>query len=301
MHDTHSKIAEVSAPAKINLSLLVGPRRNDGYHPVCSVMEKIKLFDTLRTMPEPEGAGIRLTGSEIPAADNIVMRAAQALEGEIGAKLDVDIELRKEIPMAAGLAGGSSDAAAILKLLVFMFGLEVAPERLRDLAARLGADVPFFLEPGPQLARGIGEKLTPVPGLPDYSIVLVKPQFDLPTSRVYEKFDEMTGIDAGSVSKGASAFEERCDGLTHAIAAVEDPGGLSSILQNDLESAAAAIFPEITDIKAEIMAAGAGGALMSGSGSSVFGIFPSRDAATTAAGALKKPRRQVWVVEPYRG
>jgi len=299
----YKKIAEVPAPAKINLCLLVGPRRADGYHPICSVMEKITLFDTLRTMPEAPGTGIRLTGSDIPREENLVLKAAQALERETGKKLDVDIELKKEIPVAAGLAGGSSDAAAILKLLDFAFKLELPPERLLAIALSLGADVPFFLTSGPQLAEGVGELLEPLPGLPDYALVLVKPKVELSTARVYAGFDELTaafsseGSPAGSPT--ASRFEERSRKLKQDLAGIDSLESLLIILENDLEPAAAQ-FMDVESLKQEIVAAGALGALMSGSGSSVFGLFADAGAAGTAAGKLQRPDRQVWTAAPFR-
>jgi len=293
MHDFQTRIAEVSAPAKINLCLLVGQRREDGYHPIFSVMEKIKLFDTLRATLEPVGAGIRLTGSVIPPAENIVMRAALALERETGRKLDVHIELRKEIPVAAGLAGGSSNAAAVLKLLTFIFGLEISPERLEAVALSLGADVPFFLRTGPQLAQGVGDDLEPLPGLPDYAVVLVKPDLELSTAEVYRLYDEMAGA-------GAADFEKRCRSLKDEMTHLGGAGSLAALLQNDLELPAAVLFPGLARLKEEIMASGALGALMSGSGSSVFGIFAGREEAETAAGKLRRPDRQVWAAEPFR-
>jgi 4-diphosphocytidyl-2-C-methyl-D-erythritol kinase len=307
MPDFSTKIAEVSAPAKINLCLIVGPRRADGYHPICSVMEKIRLFDTLRTMPEAEGTGIRLTGSGIPAVENLVMKAALALEREFGGRLDVDIELKKEIPVAAGLAGGSSDAAAILKLLTFAFGLEISPERLQAVALTLGADVPFFLTSGPQLAQGVGEALVSLAKLPEYALVLVKPEAELSTAMVYARYDEMAAAgadngpdDAAGPGHGGADFEERCRRLREDLAGLSGAGKLASILQNDLELPAAALFKGLFRLKQEIMDTGALGALMSGSGSSVFGIFPDREAAETAAGKLRQSYPRVWATEPFR-
>lgn len=287
-----SNIAEVPAPAKINLCLIVGPRRGDGFHPVCSLMEKIMLFDTLRTIPEAEGTGIRLTGSDIPAAENIVMRAARALEREIGRRLDVDIELRKEIPAAAGLGGGSSDAAAILKLLNFHFELRVPPGKLAEIGLSLGADVPFFLSPGPQLAQGIGEALTPVPGMPDYALVLVKPSVSLSTAAVYESFDGQNAA--------PGVFEDRCAALRSKLAKLAGLETLTDLMENDLETAAAALFPDLQDVKKAIIETGAKAALMSGSGSSVFGIFPDIEAANAAARVLMRSYPLVWAAQPLR-
>ncbi|MBI5869904.1 MAG: 4-(cytidine 5'-diphospho)-2-C-methyl-D-erythritol kinase [Actinobacteria bacterium] len=287
------KTAEVPAPAKINLSLLVGPRRPDGYHPVCSVMEKVRLFDMLRVSFEDEGFGIRLTGSEIPAADNIVLRAVQALEQELGRRFDLDIELKKEIPVAAGLAGGSTDAAAILRLLTFMFRLELPPERLAEIAAGLGADVPFFLEPGPQLARGAGELLEPLPGLPDYAVVLVKPVVSISTAEVYALYD-------GLASPTSEDFEERCRESAQALASLSEAADLPSIMHNDLEEPAATLFPGLFELKQELLDSGALAALMSGSGPTVFGIYRDLEAAEAAAALLRQTHRQVWAATPFR-
>lgn len=287
------KTAEVPAPAKINLCLLVGPRRPDGYHPICSAMEKIRLFDTLRASFEEEGFGIRLTGSEIPAAENIVLRAVQALERELGRKLDLDIELKKEIPVAAGLAGGSTDAAAILRLLVFMYGLELPPERLAEIAAALGADVPFFLEPGPRLARGAGELLEPLPGLPDYALVLVKPLVSLSTAEVYSLYDELA-------SPASKDFEERCSETMQALAYLREAADLPAVMHNDLEQPATILFPGLPELKQEVLDTGALAALMSGSGPTVFGIYADLAAAETAASRLRLKHRQVWAVAPFR-
>lgn len=292
MHHSE-KTAEVPAPAKINLCLLAGPRRPDGYHPICSVMEKIRLFDMLRASFEKEGFGIRLTGSEIPVAENIVLQAVQALEREAGMKLDVDIELKKEIPIAAGLAGGSTDAAAILRLLSFMFRLELPQERLVEIAAGLGADVPFFLESGPCLAQGVGEMLEPLPGLPEYAVVLVKPVISLSTAEVYALYDEIASpTDAG--------FEARCRETEEALASLGGVEDLPAIMRNDLELPAAALFPGLFELKQEVMDTGALAALMSGSGPTVFGVYPDLVAAADAAVRLRLKHRLVWAASPFR-
>jgi len=293
MHEHSERTAEVPAPAKINLALLVGPRRDDGYHPVCSVMEKVRLFDTLRASFEDEGFGMRLTGSEIPAAENIVLRAARALEEETGRKFDVDMELRKEIPVAAGLAGGSSDAAAALRLLSFMFGLELPRERLAKLAAGLGADVPFFLEPGTQLARGVGEQLEPLAGFPEYAVVLVKPNVSLSTAKVYELYDEI----AAPTTDG---FSESCLRLAKEPPLLRSASDLPAIMHNDLEPAATILFPGLPELKQEVSDAGALAVLMSGSGPTVFGIYPDLEAAIEASIRLRERHRLVWPAATFR-
>lgn len=283
---------EALAPAKINLCLHVGPVRDDGYHPVCSLMEKVTLFDTLRARRSGR-EGVRLLGTEIPAPENIVFRAARALEEETGAVLAVDIELAKEIPVAAGLAGGSSDAAAALKLLVSMFNLPVSPSRLAAIASALGADVPFFMQPGPQIAEGAGEVLQPAGVAFDYHIVLVAPPVAVPTADAYRLFDKMSGPSGGG-------FTGRSREVHEAVAGLDSLGSLAGMLHNDLEPAAITLCPEVAGIKRQLLGLGAAGALMSGSGPGVFGLFAGKNDAATAARRLGESYSRVWVVKPLR-
>ncbi|MDO8735464.1 MAG: 4-(cytidine 5'-diphospho)-2-C-methyl-D-erythritol kinase, partial [Thermoleophilia bacterium] len=215
------------------------------------------------------------------------------LEQEAGRRLDVDMELSKKIPVAAGLAGGSSDAAAILKLLSFMFELDLSREQLAKIAAGLGADVPFFLEPGTQLAGGAGELLEPLPDFPEYAVVLVKPTVSLSTAKVYELYDEL-------VSPTGDDFMERSAGLAAELASVRSVGDLPVMMRNDLEQPAAILFPGLQELKQDVMDAGALEALMSGSGPTVFGVFPDLPAADDAAARLRKKHRLVWPAATFR-
>lgn len=311
---------EAKAPAKINLCLHVGPRRPDGYHPVCSLMEKIDIFDSLKAerteagisvrgsgatagsgrgmMSNVEGigaggAGIPASGKEIPLEENTVYRAARALEAETGQQLPVEFELRKEIPVAAGLGGGSSDAAAALRMVASLYGLELEQGRLLELAAGIGADVPFFMETGPQLARGAGEKLTPVDIGFDYSLALVAPATPLATADVYRLYDELCSPDS-------AAFAEESQRLTESIERLDGPRALAGILHNDLEPVAAKLCPEVNYVKEELLSLGALAALVSGSGPAVFGIFEGTGGAEGAARALGRPRRRTWAAGPWR-
>lgn len=288
----------VLAPAKVNLALHVGRRRQDGYHRVCSLMEKISLHDTLRVRPLPAGSGFRLTGDVPDGEENTVAVAARALFAETGTGLAAEIELRKVIPAGAGLGGGSSDAAAALMALVRIFGLEVAPERLMEIAAGVGADVPFFLTSGPQLAEGAGEQLRPAGRLPGHALVLAVPEPELSTARVYGLFDQIP-------VKIATGFKERCRCLKEQVSEIGgervDSGALSGLLHNDLEPAALALVPGIARIKEELSAAGARGCLMSGSGSAAFGLFDENEQAEAAAVRLRREDRRLWVVHPVEG
>lgn len=281
---------EALAPAKINLFLYVGEPRADGYHPVCTLMEKVSLYDRLAFEPSRE-PGVRLTGVGIPPGENTVERAAALLAKETGSELGATVNLVKEVPVAAGLAGGSSDAAAALKLMVSTFDLQISEQSLHKIALDVGADVPFFLEPGPQLAEGVGELLTPV-SLPfDYAAVVITPPVEVSTARVYRLYDEMCG-------DLAAGFSRQCQQAKERLAFIRSPQDLAGILHNDLEEAAASICPEITAIKKELASLGALGSLMSGSGSSVFGLFADNKSAETAAGRLRSCHHRVLVVEP---
>ncbi len=258
------------APAKINVFLHVLGRRPDGYHRLCSGMQKIGLYDEL--LLERIDAGIELhcpDGDTPENGDNLVVRAA-ALFGEhlaetgLGRPFGVRMVLTKRIPVAAGLGGGSSDAAATLLGLNALSGARLDARTLAGLGLRLGADVPFFLQPAPAaLAQGIGEELSPVPPLAGYSIVLVNPGFALSTRWVYQNFD-LTAIER------KDTFQNFQNGLNGAV------------WSNDLEQVAAGRYPVIGELKEAMRGHGAEASLMSGSGPTVFGLFSDRARALAA-------------------
>ncbi|MCL6105939.1 MAG: 4-(cytidine 5'-diphospho)-2-C-methyl-D-erythritol kinase [Actinobacteria bacterium] len=280
--------AEARAPAKINLFLFAGPRRGDGYHPVFSLMEEVSLYDVLRVRRAKPGSGASLTGMDIPAAENIVIKAARLLSREAGVSLDVEIEIVKRIPVAAGLGGGSSDAAAALKLLAGVSGLNISGRDLARVALAVGADVPFFLTRGPQLASGAGEILEGT-GVPEHFLVLVTPDCRLASGKVYGRFDETGG------GSDLAAHESR---LRHELHKAAGSGGIASLLHNDLEPAAVSLCQEIVTARRELLACGAAGALVSGSGPTVFGIFPDQKSADAAAEKLRLDFPQVWALRP---
>ncbi len=285
------RVLELQAPAKINLCLHVGPRRGDGFHSVCSLMEKVSLFDSIRVGPSREG--MRVRGMDIPREDNIVSRAVEALERETGKVFSIDIEIGKEIPMAAGLAGGSSDAAAVMRAVDCLAGLGLTSERLSTVAAEVGADVPFFVTEGPQLAAGAGELLEAADGLAGYHIALAVPDAELSTARVYRLFDEAGGVSGPD-------FRRRCMELKASLGEAGGLDGMVSLLYNDLESVASALVPEIGRIKDTLLELGAAGALMSGSGPSVFGLFAAASEASAAAAALRRTGLRAWAAAPLR-
>lgn len=285
--------ATVEAPAKINLFLLVGGRRHDGYHPVCSLMDKVTLFDhiNVRRTGRP---GVRLLGSGVPAPRNTVFRAAAALEEETGVTLDVEVVLEKRIPEAAGLAGGSSDAAAVLGLLNRMYSLKLSTGALARLAQGIGVDVPFFLEKGPMLAEGTGELLSGAGSLPEYHAVIVKPETGLSTAEVYAIYD------AVAPDLAESFPGRRRDMLARLAVPPQSVSELARLMQNDLEAPAGVLYPGLSRIKEDMLESGAAGALMSGSGTSVFGLFAGKDAAEAALAKLHESYADVWLASPFQ-
>jgi 4-diphosphocytidyl-2-C-methyl-D-erythritol kinase len=205
--------------------------------------------------------------------ENLAFMAATLLLNEVGLKKDVRIKIRKRIPVAGGLGGGSSNAAAVLTGLDDVLGLGLGEKRLIETAARLGSDVPFFILRGPAIARGRGELLERVK-LPAFQYVLINPGFSVSSAWAYQNLD--------LTKKGEDNI------LTYSKEALKVPENIKDQLFNDLESVTSRSHPEISRLKRILMGAGALGALMSGSGPTVFGIFPDGDAARSATLVLKK-------------
>lgn len=259
------KMLRLPAPAKINLFLRILGRRPDGYHNLDTVMQKLDLCDfvTLSIVDEP-GVVLRCPDSDLPEdCSNIVFRAATAfLTACAGAGVGVHITLEKRIPVAAGLGGGSSDAGAVLLGLNRLLKTDLSIDELIGIARPLGADVPFFVTGyGAVRAEGIGDLMTPVPSLTGCTIVLANPGLSVSTRWVYEKYAlTIAGKDSKIVS-----FSEK---LESAFSCAE---------VNDLEQVTLYSHPEIKTLKHELLALGASSVLMSGSGPTVFGIFPDGD------------------------
>ncbi len=263
----------IEAPAKLNIRLKVTGRRADGYHDLVSVMVPVDLFDFLEVGPAPEGVTISSEGLPVPADEtNLAVRAARAFFSRTGTDQGIFIRLEKRIPVAAGMGGGSSDAAAILLLLNETESGPLSAESLHELARNLGADVPFFLDCRPSLATGIGDILEPVKNWPDFSYVIVNPPIHVSTSWAYSnlKLNQLTR-----------------DEYNHIKLLLEDKyDSIARILENDLESVTSARFPVIETIKHSLLDLGAEGALMTGSGPSVFGVFKSQRPAEDAKAHL---------------
>jgi 4-diphosphocytidyl-2-C-methyl-D-erythritol kinase len=259
----------IKAPAKINVRLKVTGRRTDGYHELVSIMVPVDLFDILDlTMSFDGNIKISGAGREVPADEsNLAYRAARDFMSYTGIKDGVSIALSKNIPVAAGLGGGSSDAAAVLIALNSIYSNLLSEPELHALALKLGADVPFFLKGAPSLATGIGEILEPIPNWPELWYVIITPPVQVSTSWVYGnlKLELTTG---------------EYDYIVQTLK--NDTFTVSMLLENDLEKVTTASFPIINTLKKLLVDAGAEGAIMSGSGPSVFGVFASRNKAESA-------------------
>ena len=250
------------AAAKINLAIDVLRKRPDGYHDVSMIMQSVALYDTI-TVRALKGE-IRVTSNtdKIPVdKGNIAYKAAEYLKTKYNVKEGVLINIDKTIPVAAGLAGGSTDAALTLKLLNKAWNLRLSKGELLDAGKKLGSDVPFCIQGGTALAEGLGDKLTSLSGFPDCTILLAKPSVSISTKEVYE------GLVLESIT-------ERPD-IKDMISSIDkgDLKGIASNMCNVLETVTIRKCPQISELKKKLVEYGALGSMMSGSGPTVFGIF----------------------------
>ena len=270
------KTVRLRAPAKINLYLRVLGRRPDGYHLLATLMQKLALYDQVELESVSDGITLECPGSDLPVTEeNIALRAAhlffKTLQGLLPERHGVEIILKKGIPIAVGLGGGSSDAAAVLVGLDKLFQTGCSKQELAAMGLQLGADVPLFIYDWPVAwATGIGERLTPAKGLENARVVLVNPGFFVSTKWVYENLP--LTLDE-KISNLYNSHSEHDDFV------IDNPFAQhffkSNDVYNDLEQVTQTSFKEIALIKEQLLAAGASSALMSGSGPTVFGIFPS--------------------------
>ena len=284
---------KLQAMAKINLGLDVVRKRDDGYHEVRMIMQTIQMYDQL-DMAESSRPGIRLATNlaYLPNNENnLVYRAANMLMEEFHLKKGLDIRLRKMIPVAAGMAGGSSDAAAAFIGVNRIFRLGLSMDELMQRAVKVGADVPYCLMRGTALAEGIGEKLTPLAPMPPCHILIGKPGISVSTKFVY------SNLRAGEIKDHPDI-----SGMIRAIEEGSLPG-VTARMANVLERVTIPAHPVIEEIKRNMIAHGACNALMSGSGPTVFGIFDNRRTAEAASRALKRSglARQVFLTRPFQG
>lgn len=279
------------AYAKINIGLDVLRRRADGYHEVKMIMQTVDIYDelVLERRKEP-GIELRMDNSELPSGgDNLICRAADLLFREKEITGGVNISLTKRIPIAAGMAGGSADAAAALRGVNELFDLGYSLKELQALGVGLGADIPYCLAGGTMLSEGIGEILTPLPAPPAAHLVIAKPDINVSTAFVY-----------GNLHADSLAWHPDIDGM---IAALQkgDLDGITGRLGNVLETVTVKAHPVIEQIRELLRKQGAENALMSGSGPTVFGIFKEKETAARAAEAVERGQlaKQIFVTTFY--
>ena len=267
----------ILAPAKINAFLEVTGRRSDGYHEIRTLFVPVSIYDRIEMTMTSGPVTVKCTSELVPDDENnLAARAARLFFQESCIRSGVDINIEKNIPVAAGLGGGSSDAASVLKGLDDFFGNPFGYEALCRLALLIGADVPFFIKGVPSLAEGIGEVLYPAPMLVPYSLLIVNPGIPLSTAEVYKNLN--LGLTKRKKENKYPALNQGlCD--------------IKTILCNDLENPAIRLCPVIEDVKRTVADLGAEGTLMSGSGPSVFGIFPDSEKADMAADIIRRNRK----------
>lgn len=282
---------ELKSLAKINLGLDVLGKRENGYHDVRMVMQTIYLYDDVKLERKKNGkVSVESNLFYLPANENnIAYKAAQMLREEFNIQDGVHIKLKKRIPVAAGLAGGSSNAAAVLFGMNRLFDLQLSQEELMERGVKLGADVPYCIMRGTVLAEGIGEELSPLSPMPKCYILIAKPGISVSTKVVYEKLD-------------ASAIVEHpdIDGIIHAL----DENNLELLTErmgNVLEQVTIADCPIIEEIKDTMKDNGAMNAMMSGSGPTVFGVFTRKQDAQEAMKAIKRKKlaKQIYLTNVH--
>lgn len=279
------------AKAKINLTLDVVGKRENGYHDLRMIMQTINLYDTIK-VKKTKTPGIRIENNLawLPTDEkNIAYKAAQLFLTETGIKSGIYISIFKRIPVAAGLAGGSSNAAAVLIGLNKIFETELTKKQLMEMGLKLGADVPFCILRGTALAEGIGEELTALPSLPYTHVLLAKPNVSVSTASVYK------GLDINNIQNHPDTDE-----VVEAIKA----GNRNFVIhnmKNVLEEVTIKMHPQIQAIKEDMLKQGAIGTMMSGSGPTVFGIFETREACVQAADYFKQEcgLREIHVTSTY--
>lgn len=279
---------EIKAYAKINLGLDVVRRLENGYHEVKMIMQTVNIYD--RLVLTRISSGIRLTSDsgELPMDENnLIYKAACLMKEKYGIAEGVSVHLQKNIPIAAGMAGGSTDAAAAMLAIKELFGLEASKAELMELGVKIGADVPYCIMGGTALAEGIGEQLTSLPKAPQCHLLVAKPDINVSTKYVYEH------LDAAGVTRHPDI-----DGMVRAIR----QGSLQGIIErlgNVLETVTVPAYPIISTIKHQMQLLGAQGSLMSGSGPTVFGIFTEQEKALKAYEQIKKEQlaKQIFLTE----
>ena len=275
--------------AKVNLALEVLSKRSDGYHEIATVMHAVDLFDRLALQTAPT-ISLETDDSTLPTDEgNLIVRAATLLQRASRVEAGARIRLRKRIPVAAGLGGGSSDAAATLWGLNRLWGLRWPHARLTELAVQLGMDVSFFLTGGPALATGRGESLRRLPDAGGYALVLVNPRVPLSTREVYERIPAGWHAEPSGTRRLVEALRTR------------NAARVAEALTNNLEGFVTPSVPAVARMKAALLAAGALGAVMSGSGPTVVGMARSLDHARQIRRRVNRADWACWAVRTHSG
>lgn len=282
---------ELQAYGKINLGLDVLRKREDGYHEVKMIMQTVKLHDTLYFESVEEDVIILSTNADgLPVnEDNLIYRACQMLKTEYKITDGIRIFLDKQLPVAAGMAGGSADAAAALIGMNRIFDIGLSKDKLMEYGVKLGADVPYCILQGTALSEGIGEKLTALSPMPECVLLLAKPPIDVSTKMVYEN------LHANELSRHPDI-----DGIVEALSH-QDLQGITNRMENVLETVTVTRYPVISEIKNCMTDMGAMQSLMSGSGPTVFGIFTEKETAEKAAEEIRNRNlaNEIFVTQPY--
>ncbi len=284
--------ATFRAFAKINLTLDVLGKRADGYHEIKMVMQTVSLYDsvTVELLEDEKSAGKIYIETNLPflptGGDNLAARAAELFFAETGIKCGVKITLIKHIPVGAGLAGGSSDCAVVLKALNKLCAGGLSMYKLCEMGVRLGADVPYCLLGGTRLAEGIGEKLSPLPRMPRCSVLLLKPSFSISTKTVYEKIDSRTALRHPDTDRVINGLR------------LGDLNEIAAGMGNVLEEVSVSDYPILEEAKRRLISLGAVAAQMSGSGPTVFGLFSDPQKAQEAKNCLFGKYRTVYLCNP---
>ena len=260
------------SPAKINLFLHVIGKRPDGYHDLHSLMCRVDLYDVIYFDFNTADVTVKCAHPDVPEDHtNLACKAAQAFFRASGVSGGVSLEIEKNIPVAGGVGGGSSNAAVVLKRLNQYYGSPLSDKKLARVARSLGADVPFFLLDKPALASGIGDILSPLPGMDSMPVLLVNPGYKVPTELIYKKLKLRLTKDQKTLNR----FEFK-----------KEEFSIVRVLGNDLEAVTLKLHPELREVKKQLIRCGALGALMSGSGPTVFGLFADSGTAQAAYHAL---------------
>lgn len=273
--------------AKINLTLDVLSRREDGYHDVEMIMQTVSLFDLLLIDKADDGITVSTNLYFLPTNEkNIAYKAANLFFEHTGIHGGCKITIQKNTPVAAGLAGGSGNAAAVLKALDLLYNTNLSYEALCELGVQLGADVPYCINGGTALATGIGDVLTPLPKLPDCVILMVKPQINISTASIYNEIDNAMIYERPDNKKVIEALKSK------------DIKGIAAGMKNVMGSVTENMHPIVRGIRNKMIKNGALGAVMSGSGPTVFGIFPDYATAKRSHDSFAYQFREVFIVNP---